>query len=98
MRTSNMKWIVLCLALLAGQCCYAQESQPGNNAPRANANIQSSTNSAMGQRPRRGPGGFGGPIQLRADDKPAFDDPPAGFDNKRENIPHGKVEMIEYDY
>ena len=50
-----------------------------------------------GDRPRRGPGGFGGPIELKPDDKPAFDDPPAGFDKKRDDIPHGKLEMIEYD-
>jgi len=34
---------------------------------------------------------------LGPDDKPAFDDPPAGFNVKRDNIPHGKMEMIEYD-
>ncbi len=45
----------------------------------------------------RGPGGFGGPIELEPDDKPAFDDPPAGFDVKRDDIAHGKLEMIEYD-
>ena len=50
-----------------------------------------------GERRSRGPGGFGGPIELKPDDKPAFDDPPAGFNNKRDNIPHGKLEMIEYD-
>jgi len=48
---------------------------------------------------RRGPGrgGFGGPIELGPDDKPAFDDPPAGFRAKRENIPHGELTMVEYD-
>jgi enterochelin esterase-like enzyme len=40
---------------------------------------------------------FNHPIVLGPDDKPAFPDPPAGFDVKRGNIPHGKVEMIEYD-
>jgi len=45
----------------------------------------------------RGPGGFGGPIVLQPDDKPAFADPPAGFDVKRQGIAHGKLEMIEYD-
>jgi enterochelin esterase-like enzyme len=34
---------------------------------------------------------------LGPDDKPAFDDPPAGFDARRDTIPHGKLEMIEYD-
>jgi enterochelin esterase-like enzyme len=56
-----------------------------------------STNAAAGERPRRGPGGFGGPIVLGPDDKAAFDDPPAGFNKKRDDIPHGKLEMIEYD-
>jgi endo-1,4-beta-xylanase len=36
-------------------------------------------------------------IHLNADDKPAFPEPPAGWDVKREDIPHGKLEMIEYD-
>ena len=48
-------------------------------------------------RPQRGPGGFGGPIQLQPDDKPAFDDPPAGIDTKRDGIPHGRLEMVEYE-
>jgi len=57
----------------------------------------SPTNAAAGDRPRRGPGGFGGPVVLGPDDKPAFADPPAGFDVKREGIAHGQMEMIEYD-
>lgn len=46
---------------------------------------------------RGGPRGFGGPISLNPDDVPAFPEPPAGFDVKRDDIPHGKLEMIEYD-
>ena len=46
---------------------------------------------------RREPRGFGGPIELKEDDQPAFPVPPAGWDVKREGIPHGKLEMIEYD-
>ncbi len=34
---------------------------------------------------------------LDPDDKPAFDDPPADYKKAREGIPHGKLEMIEYD-
>jgi enterochelin esterase-like enzyme len=56
-----------------------------------------SVNAAAGEQPRRGRGGFGGPIELKPDDKPAFDDPPAGFNVKRDGIAHGKREMIEYD-
>ena len=50
--------------------------------------------------PQRGPGGrggFGGPIELKPDDKAAFPNPPEGFDKAREGIEHGKVETVEYD-
>lgn len=47
--------------------------------------------------PQRRRGGFGGPIVLGPDDKPAFGDPPAGFRTVRDGIPHGKLELIEYD-
>jgi len=66
-------------------------------ATAANPAAGRASNAPAGDRPRRGPGGFGGPIELKPDDKPAFDDPPAGFDRKRDDIPHGKLEMIEYD-
>jgi enterochelin esterase-like enzyme len=46
---------------------------------------------------RGGRGGFGGPITLGPDDKPAFDDPPPGITTRRDGIPRGKLEMIEYD-
>jgi len=61
------------------------------------AGAPSATNAAAGDRPARRPGGFGGPIVLGPDDKPAFDDPPAGITERRESIPHGKLEMVEYD-
>jgi len=44
-----------------------------------------------------GRGGFGGPIELAADDKPAFPDPPAGFNVRRENVPHGELKAVPYD-
>ncbi len=46
---------------------------------------------------RRGPGGFGGPIELGPDDKQTHADPPDSIVAKREDIPHGKLEMIEYE-
>ena len=48
-----------------------------------------------GKRPPRG--GFGGPIVLAEDDKAAFAEPPEGFDVVREDIPHGTLDMIEYE-
>ena len=52
---------------------------------------------ASGQRRPGGRGGFGGPITLGPDDKPAFPPPPEGFDKAREGIAHGKIEVVEYD-
>ncbi len=46
---------------------------------------------------RGGPGGFGGQIELGPDDKPAFDDPPAGFNVRRDNVPHGELTAVQYD-
>ena len=43
------------------------------------------------------PGGFGNSIKLNADDKPAFNDPPAGFNERRENVPHGTLTAVQYD-
>jgi enterochelin esterase-like enzyme len=55
---------------------------------------------AAAQQPagRAGAGrGFGGPIELGPDDKPAFPDPPAGFNVRRENVPHGELTAVQYD-
>jgi enterochelin esterase-like enzyme len=50
-----------------------------------------------GQRGQGARGGFGGPIELKADDKPAFPNPPDGFDKSREGIERGKLERVDYD-
>ncbi len=57
----------------------------------------SSTPAGPGARRGGGRGGFGGPIELGPDDKPAFDDPPAGFRDKRDNIQHGEMTTVQYD-
>ena len=38
-----------------------------------------------------------GQITINEDDKPAFPAPVDGWDKVREGIPHGKLEMVEYD-
>jgi len=58
-------------------------------------NAPTGGNPQAGNRPRRG--GFGGPIELGPDDKAAFPDAPAGFDQVRDGVAHGKLEMVEYD-
>jgi enterochelin esterase-like enzyme len=40
---------------------------------------------------------FARPIVLDADDKPAFPAPPPGFDRRRDGIPHGTLQVAEYD-
>jgi enterochelin esterase-like enzyme len=71
---------------------------------RSSAGAQFSGQSAPEEVTDRGrPGGgrgraiFRGPIVLGPDDKPAFDDPPADFNAVRDDIAHGKLEMITYD-
>jgi enterochelin esterase-like enzyme/acetyl esterase/lipase len=41
--------------------------------------------------------GFDEPAKLGLDDKPAFDDPPVGFRDKRDNIAHGTITTVQYD-
>jgi len=52
---------------------------------------------AVSRSSRGGRGSFGSQITLGPDDKPAFDDPPAEFNVVRDDIPHGKLEVIQYD-
>ncbi len=49
------------------------------------------------QRPAAGRGGFGGPIELGPDDIATYDAPPEGFKTERDDVPHGRLEMIEYE-
>jgi hypothetical protein len=59
-----------------------------------------SSSEATAKREGSAPGGrrgFGGPIELKPDDKPAFPNPPDGFDKERQGVEHGKLEMVEYE-
>lgn len=47
--------------------------------------------------PHMGPSRAGGPVVLAPDDKQLYPEPPAGIDADRPDVPHGKLEMIEYD-
>ena len=55
-----------------------------------------STNATNAPESRRGRG-FGGPIELKPDDKPAFPNPPEGYDKARDGIEHGKLERVDYE-
>ena len=82
--------VVWLLCAFCGSVCPAQSSPP------AAGDTKPATSTAGGP-PRREPGGFGRAIVLGPDDKQTFPDPPAGFNGKRDGIPHGRLEMIEYD-
>jgi enterochelin esterase-like enzyme len=91
MRKTEVILLVSVIALLAFDNHAADIQSASTNS------AEKGSNAAAPDQPRRGPGRFGGPIELKPDDKPAFDDPPAGFNKKRDDIPHGKLETIQYD-
>ena len=71
-------------------------SSHSQESPERNGNRESSTGGPSNpERPRRG--AFGGPIELGPDDVACYDAPPEGFKTARENIPHGALELIEYE-
>jgi enterochelin esterase-like enzyme len=65
-------------------CANPPAGNPGGGRPAAT-------------QPARGGRGGNRQIVLGPDDKQVFPDPPAGFNVKREGIPHGKRETVEYD-
>ena len=82
---------VFLAALWPGEICLAQ----GNPAAPL---VQGPGAAAQAGNPAGGRGGaFGGPIELGPDDKPMFPDPPAGFNVRRDNIPHGQLTDLQYD-
>ncbi|HEX5442572.1 MAG TPA: alpha/beta hydrolase-fold protein [Pirellulales bacterium] len=93
------KLITLCGLLLCTVAALpAQESKDGDR----NSGAQQPGNGARPQQPDRpprrgGPRGFGGPIELGPDDKQTYADPPESIVASREEIKHGKLELVEYD-
>ena len=68
-------------------------TRPGATATNVQAEVK--TNAApVPQEPRINRGRN---VVLAPDDKPAFPEPPPGFNEVRGNIPHGKREMITYE-
>ncbi len=90
-------------AAIAAQPAAAVIAQPAaGQEPAAGAAPQGNADAAAGARCRGGRGGRGGgfgggQITLNPDDKPAFDDPPAGFNARRDNVAHGEIKAVQYD-
>src|SRR4051794_17994441 len=80
--------------IVAAEICFAQaaaQQAAPPQSPTAGAPAPQTAGRGAGR------GGFGGPIELGPDDKPAFPDPPAGFNVRRENVPHGELKAVPYD-
>jgi len=78
------------------QLLFKEDISSSVTSPAAPA-LARDDSASPGARRGGGRGGFGGPIELGPDDKPAFADPPSGFNARRENVPHGELTMVQYD-
>jgi len=89
MKSFVTTFVVLSVFLVVTDA-WAQRQDDSNGA----AQQSDATESTDG--PRRPRGRFGGPIELGPDDKQRFPDPTDEIVQKRDDIAHGKLEMIEY--
>jgi enterochelin esterase-like enzyme len=92
--------VVAILFAMAGESQVCAQVEPGPVAANEQAVKQQGApdgEPAAPRRDRRGGSPFNWPIVLGPDDKPAFDEPPAGFNVARDDVPHGKLELVEYD-
>lgn len=92
------RWLSVASAIIA--CCVLAVSPSSADEPADKPAAENAPQQAPSQppqnRPQRGRGGFG-PITLGPDDVAAYDAPPQGFKDARDDIPRGKLEMIEYE-
>jgi enterochelin esterase-like enzyme len=77
----------LCLAVTVPALAAAQEPSPAPSQPAAPV-----ANPAQAARAR-----MSRPVVLQPDDVPAFPEAPDAIFERRETIPHGTLELIEYD-
>ena len=78
------------IPIFAVGICLAQAPGASNSSA---AGPQASPAQAAG----RGRGSFGPPPELGPDDKQIFPDPPAGFNVRHEDVPHGSLTEVPYD-
>jgi enterochelin esterase-like enzyme len=84
----NYLWLTGFSMLLGLVGAFGAESQGrDDSAPAATKSAVDNT-----PQPKRGTA----PIVLGPDDKAAFPAAPAGFDRRRDDIPHGQLELVEY--
>ncbi len=94
----KLKILLVLTGLLTLAVQAAEVNGPGRVESGATNHLAAATtNNAQPAAPQEPRIPRGRNIVLGPDDKLAFAEPPAGFNQKREDIPHGKLEMIEYD-
>lgn len=86
---------IILVGLLTPQCWSQEEPQPDSPRPDSPSVSQDREVPQRPNRPRGG--GFGAPIELGPDDVAHYAAPPEGFKSQRDDVPAGKLEMIEYD-
>jgi GH35 family endo-1,4-beta-xylanase/enterochelin esterase-like enzyme len=93
------KRIVLCGLLLCAVPVVPAQERRDSDRRSENQEPANRARQPEGDRPQRrgGPGGFGGPIELGPDDKQTYPDPPESIVARRDEIQHGKLEIVEYE-
>lgn len=76
---------------------FAKESFKARRVSAAGTDVSAEAKTKVAVVPQEPRINRGRNVVLGPDDKPAFPEPPAGFDAVRDNIPHGKREMITYE-
>ncbi|XZE43913.1 endo-1,4-beta-xylanase [Pirellulaceae bacterium SH467] len=94
-----MRWMAFLAVLLFIPSTLKAQEEPKQEAEkqvqeaaRPNAGLQNRP-----QQGRLGPGGFGGSIVLGPDDQQIYSDPSDSIVARRDDIPHGKLELIDYE-
>ena len=89
---SSVAFLNMSFSLLAVMCLQTAVvcGETAALSPPASSNASADNHAANSA------GRFGGSIVLNPDDKPAFPNPPAGFDVSRNDIAHGTLAMVEY--
>lgn len=94
MRFGTTLFLISCIVTCAGAPhSIAQESSTAQPQVKPNADSPPAKESPA---PPRRRGGLGGPIELGPDDVAVYEAPPEGFKSEKD-VPHGKLEMIEYE-
>jgi enterochelin esterase-like enzyme len=96
MMRRTVLFAVVVLILAAGICVAQAPAVPNSTAAAESQAAPAQTPPA--QAPAgRGRGSFGPPPELGPDDKQLFPDPPQGFNQVRDDIPHGTLKEVPYD-